>query len=752
MEYLSHLYLPGAVAVWSALFFALATLWGYARALTTTNGSPGDNGSLVFARRAYGFFALSILLCALVLLLLLVTRDFRVEYVFQYSGMDLPWYYQLAAFWAGQKGSFMIWLFWGTMLGLLVRRTTGRSEPAVMGIYTLTLLGLLLILVRENPFVMLRHTPVDGQGLNPLLQDNWMVIHPPIMFVGYAASAIPFAFAMAALWRRKYDGWAARAFPWALGGFLVLGTAILMGGYWAYKTLGWGGYWGWDPVENASFIPWLFGTVLIHGLYLERTKGRFRRANYVFTFLTYISVLYGTFLTRSGVLADFSVHSFVDLGISGWLTFLLGGFMVLGLYLIVSRWREIPTLPTEDPFLSRGTFLVLGTITILIAAFVITAGTSAPLLTKFMASQSQVGPSFYNKVNLPIAMLIAALLAVVPYLTWQGMKGRALLRKLAVPMAFAVVVAVAAAVWRVRDGFHLVFILLAAMALATNLQKTIDKYRAGGLKALGGYLTHVGVGVILLGIIASSGYDESTKVTLTQGVPKKLDGMTLTFTRHIPPQGREKERMEVQVARAGQAPFLVYPKMFMNSRTRQMMVNPDIKSSPFQDLYVSPIEFDPGQPRLQLTKGQTGQIGDVEVRFVQFNLNMDGNALVSMKAGKPVTIGAQLAITKAGRTVEVTPVYRLDPASGAVESPPLPLPGGGTVLVSGINAGNGAVQIETTGLANLPKLALDITRKPLIQLVWGGLYVVLLGGILTLIQRFRQARVLNRLEERAGML
>jgi cytochrome c-type biogenesis protein CcmF len=744
VEYLSHLYLPGAVAIWSALFFALATMWGYARALTA---GAGDGSSLIFARRAYGFFALSILLTALVLSLLLMTRDFRVEYVFQYSGMDLPAYYQFAAFWAGQKGSFMIWLFWGTMLGLLVRRTTGRSEAAVMGIYTLTLLGLLLILVRENPFVMLRQTPVDGQGLNPLLQDNWMVIHPPIMFIGYAASAIPFAFAMAALWRRKYDGWAVRAFPWALGGFLVLGTAILMGGYWAYKTLGWGGYWGWDPVENASFIPWLFGTVLIHGLYLERTKGRFRRANYIFTFLTYISVLYGTFLTRSGVLADFSVHSFVDLGISGWLTFLLGGFFVLGLYLIVTRWKEIPTLPTEDPFLSRGTFLVLGTITILIAATVITAGTSAPLLTHFMASQSQVGPSFYNKVNLPIAMLIACLLAFVPYLTWKGTPGRELLRKMALPIAFGIAVAVAAAVWRVRDGFHLVFILLAAMALATNLQKTIDKYRAGGLKALGGYLTHVGVGVILLGIIASSGYDESSKVTLTQGVAREIDGMTLTFKRHIPPQGREKERMEVEVAKAGQAPFLVYPKMFMNSRTRQMMVNPDIKSSPFQDLYVSPIEFDPGQPRLlQLTKGQTGQVGDTEVRFVQFNLNMNGNALVAMQAGKPVTIGAQLAVTRGGQTVNVTPVYKLDTATGAVDSPPVSLPGGGIVAVSGINASTGAVQLNAGGVP--AKLSIDVTRKPLIQLVWGGLYVVLLGGILTLIQRFRQARILNGLEER----
>jgi cytochrome c-type biogenesis protein CcmF len=743
MDYLSHIYLPGAVALWSALIFALATMWGYALSLTAP---AGDTGALTFARRSYSFFALAIFLTAFVLSMLLMARDFRVEYVFQYSGMDLPGYYQLAAFWAGQKGSFMIWLFWGTMLGLLVRKTTGKSEPAVMGIYTLTLLGLLLILVRENPFVMLSRTPVDGQGLNPLLQDNWMVIHPPIMFIGYAATAIPFSFAMAALWRRKYDGWAARAFPWALGGFLVLGTAILMGGYWAYKTLGWGGYWGWDPVENASFIPWLFGTVLIHGLYMERTKGRYRRANYVLTFLTYISVLYGTFLTRSGVLADFSVHSFVDLGISGWLTLLLGGFMLLGLYLIVTRWKEIPTAPNEDPMLSRGMFLVLGTITILIAAFVITAGTSAPLLTRFMESQSQVGPSFYNRVNLPIAMLVAFLLAFVPYLTWKGNPASEILRKMALPIAFSVIVAVAAAVWRVRDVFHLVFILLAALALATNLQKTIEKYRAGGFKALGGYLTHVGVGVILLGIIASSGYDQSTKVTLTQGAPKKVDGMTLTFKRFIPRQGREKERMEIEVARAGGAPFMVYPKLFVNDRTRQTMVNPDIKSSPFQDLYVSPIEFDPGQPRLELAKGQSGQIGDMEVHFVRFNLEMDGNAVAALNAGHSSTVGAELAITKGGRTFNVTPVYRLNPASGTVETPPSSLPGGGTITVAGINTGNGAVQIETTGIANPAKLSIDVTRKPLIQLVWGGLYVVLLGGILTMIQRFRQARVLERLE------
>jgi cytochrome c-type biogenesis protein CcmF len=741
VDYLSHLYLPGALALWCALVFALSTMWGYALALS------GDSGSLTFARRSYGFFALSIALASGLLSLLLMMRDFRIEYVYQYSGLDLPGYYQFAAFWAGQKGSFLIWLLWGALLGLLLRRTAGKNEPAVMGFYTLTLAFLLFILVRENPFVMLGRTPVDGTGLNPLLQDNWMVIHPPIMFVGYAASAIPFAFAMAALWRRQYDGWAMRAFPWALGGFLVLGTAILLGGFWAYKTLGWGGYWGWDPVENASLIPFLFGAVLIHGLHIERAQGRFRRANYVLTFLTYIAVLYGTFLTRSGVLADFSVHSFVDLGISGWLVFGLVGFTLLGLYLIVTRWKDIPTNPNEDPFLSRGTFMVLATITITVSALVITAGTSAPLLTYFMKDPSQVGPSFYNRVNLPIALLVAFLLALVPYLAWRGNTARDVARRILWPFVISLAVTAAAAVWKVHDVFHLVFILLATLALTTNLQKTVAKFRAGGLRAAGGYLAHVGVGVILLGIIASSGYDESTKVTLEQGVPREVDGMTLTFKRFIPRQGREKERMEIEVARAGREPFLVYPKLFVNDRTRQVMANPDIKSSAFQDLYVSPIDFDPGQPQLQLAKGESGRVGDMEVRFDGFDLQAEGNAMAAMAAGQPVTVGATLAVTRGGRTTSLKPLYRLNPAGGSVETPPAPLPGGGEIFVSGINATNGAVQLELSGVANPAKLSVDVTRKPLILLVWGGLCIIFLGGLLATAQRFRELRVRERVEE-----
>jgi len=733
-----HLYLPGALALWCALAFALSCLWGYSMVLR------GDATGLVFARRAYVFYASSVGLAAVLLVLLLTQRDFRIDYVYHYSGLDLPMHYQFAAFWAGQQGSFMIWLVWGSLLGLLLQRTAGKSEPAVMGVYLLTLLGLVFILVRQSPFAMRLDAPLDGQGLNPLLQDDWMVIHPPIMFIGFALSAIPFSFAMASLWTRRFDGWAARAFPWALGGFLVLGTAILMGGYWAYKTLGWGGYWGWDPVENASFIPFLFGTVLIHGLHLERTRGRYRRANYVLATLMFMSVLYGTFLTRSGVLADFSVHSFVDLGLAGWLVGILGTFLLLAAYLLATRLRQVPTRANEDPVLSRGTFMVLATITLLVATLVILAGTSAPLLTRFMKSPGQVGPSFYNRVNLPIALLVAWLLALVPYLTWRGETWRAIARKLLWPGVLALALTAGAALWQVHNPLHLLFAFLAALALASNLQKTWEKARAGGLAGAGGYLAHVGVGVILLGILASSGYDRSAKVTLVQGVPQQVGDTTLTFVRFIPSRGREKEAMEVEVARRGER-FKVYPKMFVNRRTRQLMVNPDIRNFALMDLYVSPLEYDPGQPFLELAQGETGAIGETRVRFVRFDLQAEGNAMVAMAAGRTVTVGAVLEVTQNGKTAGLRPLYRLNPADGRVDTPPLPLPDGGAVRISGINASSGKVRLDLGGVANPAHLALDVTTKPLISMVWGGLYVVLAGGILATINRVRQARQLDSL-------
>ncbi|MCP3957572.1 MAG: cytochrome c biogenesis protein CcsA [bacterium] len=746
LDSLSQLYLPGAVTMWCALFFGLAAFYGYTRA------RHGDHDTLAFARRGYLFFTLSIVLGSLVLALCLMRRDFRIEYVYQYSGLDLPFHFQLAAFWAGQKGSFLIWLLFGVLLGVPLSRSAGRAEPTVMAVYILTLFGLLFILVRENPFVMLAETPVDGTGLNPLLQDDWMVIHPPVMFIGYAAGAIPFAFAAAAMWRRDTSTWVNRAFPWTLGGFLVLGTAILMGGYWAYKTLGWGGYWGWDPVENASLIPWLLGTVLIHGMYLERTKGRYRRANLVIACLLYLSVLYGTFLTRSGVLADFSVHSFVDLGISRFLLLWMGFFLFASLYLLVTRLSKVETNTNEDPLLSRGLGLVLSTVVVTVSAVLVTVGTSAPLLTRFQENPAQVGPEWYNKVHLPLAILVGLLLALIPFLTWKGTPASELLRKLVPSLGVALAITAVAAISGVEQPFHLLYVFLAGAALAANLQKVITMARAGGLANAGGYLAHVGVGIMLLGVLASSAYDQSAKVTLEQGVPRQVgDDLTLTFERYVPRQGREKEHMEVRVARDDGFTYLARPKFFLNDRSRQLMVNPDVKNTLLRDFYISPIQYEPGQPpgvdhRMQLGRGETTTAGDLTIRFVDFNLSDTGDPQLALADGGLVTLGADLEVRSGdGEAVSVTALYRFS-SGGQVQTPPVELPGGGMIAMTGINPGVGKVQLDVAGIGSVPqkaRLSLDVTRKPLIKMVWYGLYVVLAGGLLSTWKRYKTARLID---------
>jgi cytochrome c-type biogenesis protein CcmF len=768
MEYLNSLYLPGALAMWCALLFALTSVWGYSLVLR------GDGGALRFARRAYNCYALSIILAAAVLGFALMTRDFRIEYVYQYSGLELPAHYQLAAFWAGQKGSFLIWLFWAVLLGLPLYRSAGkRQEPTVMIVYLLTTLGLLFILVRESPFVMLAETPTDGKGLNPLLQDDWMVIHPPIMFIGYASGAIPFAFAMAALWRKDSEGWARRAFPWALGGFMVLGLAILMGGYWAYKTLGWGGFWGWDPVENASLIPWLFGTILIHGLHLERTRNRYRRANYVLASLVFLSVLYGTFLTRSGVLADFSVHSFVDLGISGWLVGMMAVFGVGAAVLLATRLRSVETRENEDPLVSRGTAMVLGTITVLLAAIVVTFGTSAPLLTSFMENPGQVGPEWYNRVNLPIAIVIGMLLAAVPYLTWRSETSLpALCKKLLPSAVFATLVTGLAVAVAFRESFFppsagwffsreavfpfylfFAYVFFAALALAANVHKTVDKARLQGLKAAGGYLSHVGVGIMLLGFIGSGGFDHSTKVSLQLDQPRQVGERTLTFVGFLEKTSpRDKDTLVIDVETADGDTFRSYPRFFRNERSGQLMMNPHVRTTPLADFYVSPLQYDPGEAPgagklVELSQGQSLDVGDYTVRFADFDLSAGGgNFMTEMASGRDVTLGVRLEVTgPEGVSGQAVPLYRILQARGMVETPPTPLPAGGTVRVAGLSPRDGMVRLALEGVPGLsaegspPTLSVDVTEKPLIQLVWFGLYVILAGGGLAIFNRLKQA-------------
>ncbi|MDY6951291.1 MAG: cytochrome c biogenesis protein CcsA, partial [Thermodesulfobacteriota bacterium] len=403
------------------------------------------------ARLSFVGFAAFVTVGSVLLMHFILNHEFVYRYVAEYSSRDLSLEYLVSSFWAGQEGSFLLWVLFGGWLGILLMFKTREVEPQVMLIYNLNNLFLAILLIKQSPFRMLPMTPPDGNGLNMLLQDPWMVIHPPIVFLGYAAFTIPFAYAVSALWRRDYDGWIKPALPWTAFAFVTLGAGIIIGGYWSYKVLGWGGYWGWDPVENASLLPWLAGMALMHGMILQGTSKKLRKTNFVLAAFSFVLVIYCTFLTRSGILADFSVHSFVDLGITGWLVIFMFAFIAIALVLFAVRAKEIPLSKSAEPagYFSREFGFIAAIIVLSLCTLIVGLGTSAPLITRAFEKASKVSTEFYTDTNFPLALIMLLLLSFVPHMTWGKNTLARLLRKL----TWAAVGAVAASIVTLVNGY-----------------------------------------------------------------------------------------------------------------------------------------------------------------------------------------------------------------------------------------------------------------------------------------------------------
>jgi cytochrome c-type biogenesis protein CcmF len=566
---------------------------------------------------------------------------------------------------------------------------------------------------------------------------------------------VPFAFAIAALWKKRWDGWVVRAIPWALLTFLTLGTAILMGGYWAYKTLGWGGYWGWDPVENTSLVPWLFTAALVHGMFLQRSRQRHRKVNLLLACAAFLTILYGTFLTRSGVLADFSVHSFIDLGITGWLVAILLGFLALSAGAIAWRWRSIPVPEEEEgTALSRSVLFILGIAVFCALAFVILLGTSAPLLTRLSGSPSQVQTAFYNKTTTPAALVILLLAGLVPFVSWKGTSARQLLRESLRSLAVAGVLGAAAFALGARDAKALAILFVALAAADMNLRAVIRKAKNGKFGGAGGYLAHVGVGIMMAGIVISGVYAKTTRLTLPTNQPVRLGDTTLTFTRVVPATATDKQAMEVRVVTAAGTTTYAYPKMYVNSRTNQLMANPAIRSGPIADFYMSPQSYDPGQPaqvgrEVRLTKGTTQSIEGIGFTFREFNA--DRSAMLT--GDKKVLVLTDLTITPPdGSSHDLTLRFLFFMDGRPTEAQVVEVPGvaGSQMKVLAVSPNDGAVVLWMKGVSKDPSqeyqpattesLSIEVTHKPLISLVWGGFYVLMAGAALAFVKRTREAR------------
>ena len=455
----------GGILVKVAFALALAAAFLYYR---VSNGAGARELNL--ARKSFHGAVILLLGASGVLLYLILTHQFQYTYVWEYSSTDLSLPLLISTFYAGQQGSFTLWALYTSIIGVFLLRYSSKKdyEAEVMSIFSLILSFLLLMIVVKNPFeyiwnafpndliqtgpipagftnyVMLDAVkgiwgryPVEGKGLNPLLQNYWMVIHPQVLFLGFSSMAVPYSMAVAGLRKRDYNSWIRVATPWAVFGAMILGTGIILGGYWAYETLGWGGFWGWDPVENSSLIPWLLCVASIHTTLTQRQSGAFVRTNFVLSLLTFVLVLYSTFLTRSGVLGETSVHSFVDPGMwVYWLLlsviFVFGG---IGFGLLFFRMKEMPKVPVEHSVFSREFALFLGATALTFVAIFCVVGTSSPIITSIVNGKaSAVDAIYYVRTNLPLGIIISLLSGLGQLLWWKHSKANDLLKRMIVPL------------------------------------------------------------------------------------------------------------------------------------------------------------------------------------------------------------------------------------------------------------------------------------------------------------------------------
>jgi cytochrome c-type biogenesis protein CcmF len=538
------------------------------------------------------------------------------------------------------------------------------------------------MLLVKNPFLSVWESfpgevgagflPADGRGLNPLLQNYWMVIHPQVLFSGFAAMGVPYAYAVAAMLKRDYDSWFKAATPWLVFGTFVLGTGIMMGGVWAYETLGWGGYWGWDPVENSSLVPWLVGVAAIHTTLSQRKRGAFVRTNLALGILCFILVVYSTFLTRSGVLGDTSVHSFVDPGM--WAYWLLVGMLLLAtsfpVFLFIRRWKEFPHRPVRHHYISREFALFLGASTLVIIAVLVTIGTSSSMITDILyGKKSAVDISYYSRTIMPLGFAIGVLAGMGQLLWWTKSDVRSLLGSLIAPVAGAVITAALSLALGVTQPLVLALLASAMFALVTNVQVGWRIARTNPRLA-GGAVAHIGVGLLLLGCVVSSEYDRKQTVSLPQGKSVEALGFRLTYEGF---HEFEKDRYEFKIrVEREKMDIVLKPVMFFSTYNNGVMRHPDIANLLLRDLYLAPLSLDQQervqQPAMQKGNGAAGTakedvlVVDVSIKPL---INLVWAGVIVLLAGFLITIirrapeGAQMRTESEPQGEgEVTPTAR----------------------------------------------------------------------------------------------
>jgi cytochrome c-type biogenesis protein CcmF len=562
-----------------------------------------------------GFTTLAVLL----LLTALVTHNFSLQYVASYSSLETSFVYLVTGLWAGNAGSI---LFWGWLIALagailLWREKKNSKEllPYAFPVIMLTEILFLVLLFIHNPFARAATIPTDGIGLNPLLENAGMIFHPPILLAGFALFVIPFSLAIAALISKKLgNGWLVSAKSWALAAWLLLGAGNILGMWWAYAELGWGGYWAWDPVENAGLMPWLLVTAFLHSTMMQRRRGLLKSWSLLLIIFAFNLTIFGAFLTRSDILN--SVHSFGSTAMGPVFIIFLAIVLIGSLVLVFLRRKDIKEEPGDDAFVSGENTFLFNNLLLVAATFAVFIGTMFPFFTEiFTGNRMEIDISFFNQVNIPIFLVIILLAGLCVFVGWRKPDLRQLGKVLLWPAVAAVVLIILLVILGRREWY----VLTASFILAFVFSATLFKWwrdvasrqnakKEGYFNACmalfkanrsryGGYLIHLSVVIMALGIMGSSVYDESKQVVMAIGDSVEIKGYTLTYNGLMPysTPTRMTITADIDVSRGDKIIDKLRPVKWFQMVQEQVVTEVSIRSTLAEDLYVSLDDWDDTQ-------------------------------------------------------------------------------------------------------------------------------------------------------------
>ena len=601
------MYIIGTVTIYLGLAISIYALIAFIIGIRKQNQTwinSGKNSVLMM------FFISSILMT--LLFLALGTDQYQFKYVSTYTSSDLALIYNLCALWAAKAGSLLLWTFFLTMYNAMVTFSKKmKANPMVPYISSILLGNIIffyyLLATTAKPFELNEVIPNEGNGLNPMLQDPGMILHPVTLYLGYVGMAVPFAFAIAALMLKNVDSfWIRMTRRWTLLAWLFLTLGNVIGGWWAYLELGWGGYWAWDPVENASFMPWLTVTAFLHSVMIQERKQMLKVWNLSLIILSYSLTLFGTFLVRSGVLT--SVHAFGDSNLGTYFLIFMAFAVIFAMYVMMSRYQLLKKDSGQfESFLSKESSFLINNLILVGATFAVFWGTIFPLVSEAVkGTKVTVGIPFFNTVMSPILLGLMFVMAVCPLIAWQKSSMKNLQKNFLVPVILSIIIAVILFVFGIRGAYPLISFGIVSFMLLTHILEIYRGVRARrsvtkeahpvalvrlmtkNRRRYGGYTVHFGIALMAIGIIGSQNFDVETMKTVAIGETIQLENFKVTYEE----LGQKREGMNdvvyavLSVEKDGKKLGKVVPeKIFFGNTNQPPSTRVGLSSSWQEDLY-----------------------------------------------------------------------------------------------------------------------------------------------------------------------